>query len=102
MLKIGEGREAVVDGTEDKINIPEHLRSKAKSTDEFLNEVFPGVTDIVANGVTRMLTADDLWAKWLMERVVICPTNEDCEELSQMMARTQLKCPQMKKNCIFG
>ena len=34
-----------------------------------------------------MLTGDDLWAKWLMERVVICPTNEDCEELSQMMAK---------------
>ena len=85
LLRIGEGREKEYPEIgESMIEIPSHLKSKAKSISEFCYETFPGLKNKVGTGMAnRQFDAE--WVDWLMSRAVICPTNEDAEEVNTFL-----------------
>ena len=87
LLRVGEGREKTYpDVGEDMIKIPDQLRSKAKNTDEFLEEIFPGINDVVQEGLRKSFD-DDAWMSWITSRAIICPINDDCLEVNEKMIK---------------
>ena len=71
---------------EDMIKIPERLRSKAENIDEFCNEIFPDIKNVVKDGLKKSFN-DDEWISWITSRAIICPINEDCEEINEKMIK---------------
>ena len=87
LLKVGEGREETFPEVgQDMIKIPEKLKSKSKSLEEFCDEIFPGIKDVVRDGLNKGFT-DDLWQDWITNRAIICPTNDDCQEVNEQMIK---------------
>ena len=68
------------------IKIPECLRSKAKNTDDFCNEIFPNIKNVVKDGLSKSFN-DDTWISWITSRAIICPVNEDCDEINEKMIK---------------
>ena len=71
---------------QDMIKIPERLRSKANNIDEFCNEIFPDIKNVVKDGLNKSFN-DDEWISWITSRAIICPINEDCEEINEKMIK---------------
>ena len=87
LLRIGEGREQTYpEMGEGMIKIPECLRSKAKNLDEFLEEIFPGIKYVVNEGLSKSFN-DDAWITWITSRAIICPINDNCQEINEKMIK---------------
>ena len=87
LLRVGEGREKTYPEVgEDMIKIPDQLKAKAKNTDEFLEEIFPGINDVVQEGLRKSFD-DDAWMSWITSRAIICPINDDCLEVNEKMIK---------------
>ena len=67
------------------IEIPDYLRSKSKSVDEFCNEIFPDLRQ----KYEAFKIMPSLWKDWLLSRAIICPTNAEAAEINQKLI-TQL------------
>ena len=84
LLKVGEGREETFPEIgEDMIMIPEELKSKAETLDQFCDEIFPNMNEIVGQG----LHSDDptnAWTEWLMDRAIIVPTNNEANDINKI------------------
>ena len=87
LLRIGEGREKTYpEMGEEMIKIPDQLQSKAKNLDEFLEEIFPGIKDVVNEGLSSGFD-DDAWMSWITSRAIISPINDDCLEVNEKMIK---------------
>ena len=84
-LPEGEVNEDEKDADEKMIEIPDYLRSKSKSVDEFCNEIFPNLRQRYES----IKTIPSLWKDWLLSRAIICPTNAEAAEINQKLI-TQL------------
>ena len=84
-LPEGEVNEDEKDADEKMIVIPDYLRSKSKSVDEFCNEIFPNLRQRYES----IKTIPSLWKDWLLSRAIICPTNAEAAEINQKLI-TQL------------
>ena len=88
LLRIGEGREEIIDEEGDMmIKIPDFLKSKAKTVHEFCQSIFPDLNKNIQEGLKRIGMKDRGCFDWLMSRAIICPTNADAEEINQIMMK---------------
>ena len=89
LMKIGNGTETVYPIVgEDMVLIPKHLRSDAKNLKELSEEIFPNLKERVNTGLLNEgVAGHDEWKKWLTSRFIICPTNEDCTEVNDIVMK---------------
>ena len=84
LLKVGEGREETFPEIgQDMIKIPDEIKSKAETLDQFCDEIFPDMINVVGQG----LQSDDptnVWSEWLMERAIIVPTNNEANDINNI------------------
>lgn len=85
LLDIGEGKEpSCPEIGLDMVKIPEPMKSKHTNIKDFANEIFPGLKNIVKEGMSKRDINPD-WSDWLMNRAIICPTNNDADKLNQIL-----------------
>ena len=84
LLRVGNGEEPTVPipGEDQMIKIPEDMKSKSTSLYAFTQEIFPGLVSRHQKAMEDCLI-DNEWDKWLMERAIICPTNDLCEDINK-------------------
>ena len=90
LLRVGNGTEPGVEEStspyastaETKIAIPPHFVSSAKSDREFVQEIFPNLSNIITEGLGN---GDITWHDWLCERAIICPTNADVSKINKLV-----------------
>ena len=88
LLDIGEGKEEIYpEHGEFAIKLPDKLKSKSKSLKEFALEVFDGIKEKVKHGIANQLVQEDWdnFKKWMVQRAIICPKNEDVEEVNKII-----------------
>lgn len=88
LLGIGQGTEQVYpEHGEFAIKIPEEFKSKAKNLKEFVLEIFDGIKDKVKHGMANQLNKEefDSFKKWMVKRAIICPKNEDVDEVNKII-----------------
>ena len=86
LLRVGEGKEGEeVDG-EMWIQIPQDVKSESKSIEQFCDEMFPGLKEVVASGMkNRLVSQDKDWIDWLISRGITVPINDDAAEVNQIL-----------------
>ena len=88
LLRVGDGLEGAL--ADDKITadtlmtIPKKFWSAAKSTAQFCEEVYPKLSSVVSKGLQ---SEDNDWHQWLMDRAIICPTNQDVDNINSLMVK---------------
>ena len=85
IMRIGNGQETVYPSQgEDMVLIPKNLKSKAKNLSEFCEEIFPDLNQRINEGLLNEGVDDqsDDWKSWLMDRYIICGTNDICTEVN--------------------
>ena len=89
IMRIGNGKEKTYPQIgEDMVLIPKNIKSGAKNLKEFCNEIFPDVNKIVKEGLLNEgIEGQFDWKSWLMERFIICGTNEDCQEINDLLMK---------------
>ena len=88
LLDIGEGKTKVFpEHGEFAIKIPEEFKSKSSNLKEFALEVFAGIKDKVKQGLANQLVQEewDSFKKWMVQRAIICPRNDDVEEVNKII-----------------
>lgn len=84
LIRIGEGTEEThPEVGQDMVKIPDHLKSKSENLNQFVEEIFPNLANVVSDGLKNQLN-DPNWSDWLMNRAILAPTNADCEEINQL------------------
>ena len=88
LLKIGEGEEGEELDGETWIPIRPVLQSKSNTIHEFCSEIFPRLKEKVESGLKNRLVHDDTeWIDWLVSRAVIVPTNDDAQEVNDILMK---------------
>ena len=67
------------DVSDKMIEIPDYLKSKSRSVDEFCNEIFPKLKKEYTK------RSPSSWKDWLLSRAIICPTNVEAAEINQKL-----------------
>ena len=84
LLRVGDGKEETFpDVGESMIKIPEKFRSKSTTIKDFCNEIFPGLSEAIENGLKNH-EQNPHWVKYLVERTIICPANRGNEEITKI------------------
>ena len=65
-------------------DIPQKFWSNAQTTAQFCEEVYPNLSSIVSKGIE---TEDTDWHQWLIDRAIICPTNQDVDQINSLMIK---------------
>ena len=89
-MRIGNGQEKTYpDKGEDMVLIPKNIRSSATNVKDFCAEIFPNLKEIVKEGLQNEGLGEEnpYWKKYLMERFIICGTNEDCQEINDILIK---------------
>ena len=89
IMRIGNGQEKTYPQMgEDMVLIPKNIKSTATNIKEFCEEIFPDLKNIVKEGLKNEgIEGHDEWKTWLMERYIICGTNEDCLEINDLLMK---------------
>ena len=84
LLRVGDGKEETFpDLGESMIKIAEKFRSKSTTIKDFCNEIFPGLSEAIENGLKNH-EQNPHWVKYLVERAIICPANRGNEEITKI------------------
>ena len=88
LLRVGDGLEGALANdsmsADTLIKIPQKFWSNAKSTAEFCEEVYPNLTSVVSKGLE---SEGNDWHQWLIDRSIICPTNQDVDHINSLMIK---------------
>ena len=88
LLRIGEGREPLhPEHGDNMVVVPEILESKAVSVEDFCNSIFPDINKRIQDGLHNIATHDRGNFEWIMSRAIICPTNNDAQEINRLMMK---------------
>ena len=91
LLRIGDGRELPASEDESissyktaeiKVLIPEKFASTAVTVKDFCQEIYPNLNGIVTGGLQ---TSTREWYSWMMDRAIICPTNNDVNDINDLL-----------------
>ena len=91
LLRIGSGTEKTYEKEIGPymVLIPEEFRSKAKNPQHFFQEIFHELESMKKrhfDNWNTFITSMD-WKRWIMSRVIICPTNIDTEDINQILIK---------------
>ena len=83
LLDVGRGKvETHPEIGPDMIKIPEEFVSKSENIKQLCEEIYPNLATHVREGLT-MRAEDPNWNHFVHERAIICPTNENVEEVNR-------------------
>ena len=83
LLDVGNGKiETHEDIGRDMIKIPEVMLSKAENLNQLVDEVYPNLGAQIKNGLKER-DENDNWNKFVHERTIITPLNDECEAINR-------------------
>ena len=83
LLDVGNGKIETHDSIgEQMIKIPEVMLSKAETLNQLVDEVYPNLGAQVKNGLEER-GENPNWNKFVHERTIITPTNEECQSINR-------------------
>ena len=88
LLKVGEGKiPHCMEKGEFMIEIPEDMKfvSKDQNLKDLVNDIFPEVDSRIQQGLNNMDIDDSQFCKFIMGRAIICATNDDTEEVNDIV-----------------
>ena len=85
LIDVGQGRIEIDPEIQDSmIKIPDKMKSASETFEQFTREIFPDLGNKVKTAWKERDLRGPTWNQYVHDRVIICPRNQDVEEINNI------------------